>query len=373
MITPKEFCTGCGACYISCPVKAIKMIRNYEGFFYPVIDQKVCIKCGKCKKICPISEHIKTDRLDHSYIIGCWSKNEIVRNNSSSGGIFSELAELIIKNGGIAVGAAYSRDFYVCHKVVKELKGISTLRTSKYIQSDNPYRSFPYIKEKLIENKIVLFSGTSCQVDGLYKYLGQDYPKLITCDLICHGVGSPIVFRRYLEMLEKIYHSDVSGVNMRDKSSGWHNYSIKITFRNKRIYKSSMKKDLFMRGYSSNLYLRTSCHNCKYRKFPRTADLTLGDFWRIEKWRPNLYNDLGISLVMINSNKGIDLFEKLKKTEIIEYWPYKDKDITLLNSALIKSPTPNKYRSEFFDELTHNNTAGHTFKTFLKFIKLKNY
>lgn len=298
-------CTGCMACYNACPNGAITIEENLEGFLFPKINEKLCINCNLCDRVCPINkknnENIKTPNC---YAMAA---DDTKRKESSSGGIFPVIAENIISEGGYVIGAAFVGN-NVEHIVINNVDDINKLKGSKYIQSEikDIYKK---ARTLLNDNKTVLFSGTPCQIAGLYSYLDKKYENLYTIDLICHGVPSEKVYREYIKEINpcaKTYHS-----NFRDKTTGWNNFSITTTVNNKSISKS-IKDDFYMQAFLKNFALRKSCSECEFANFPKQGDITLGDFWGIKKYRKSLDDNKGTSLVLINNEKGKKLYNLIK-------------------------------------------------------------
>ena len=305
-------CTGCGACKAVCHKNAIKMQPNKDtGFLYPVISNELCVECELCKKICPILKE-KSNNLQKE-IFAAYSLNEDIRENSSSGGVFSLLAEKVINNGGVVFGVSMSEDCRRAeHIAVYDVNDIEKIRGSKYLQSDTK-NSYSEAKRMLNENIEVLFSGTPCQIAGLKSFLGKDYDNLITVDFICHGVPSPKVWNKYVDFRESNAASNAKQAFFRDKKYGWKKYSVKFEFSNNSQYLQLLHKDLYMRGFISDLYLRPSCFNCEYKGSNYKSDITLADFWGIEKVKPKWNDDKGVSLFVINSNAGKFAFNQIKE------------------------------------------------------------
>ncbi len=345
----KSDCSGCGACHNICPVNAIKMRADEEGFVYPVIDNSICVKCNKCNNVCP--SLIERSQSDTEETKAYWAINidEKIRSESSSGGVFSVLAEKTLENGGIVFGAAMSDDMRsVNHIFVKNEDHMYKLRGSKYIQSDiaDTYRT---VRKYLNKNVEVLFSGTPCQVEGLLSFLGKDYENLFCVDFICHGVPSVKVWNKYVDFIEGKHKSKTKSVNFRSKMYGWHLFSVSISFENEIEYTSKPSNDLFIKTFSNNICLRPSCYECKFKKINRQSDITLADFWGVEKLIPEIDDDKGISFIMVHSEKGRYVLESIKnRIRLGEV----DIDLSLkYNSAAIKSVTINKNRKYFFKNL----------------------
>lgn len=335
-IIKKDECCGCDACYNICPTDCIKMVDDKEGFWYPKVDKKECIECNACIEVCPALKKAKTDKaLKNPEVVACYSLDEENRLESTSGGLFTEIATQIINDGGIAFGALYNEKHLVEHYYVDNLEGLRKLRQSKYLQSKIG-STFRDVKKFLKEGKKVLFAGTPCHIAGLKNYLYKDYENLYLVDFLCRGVISPKAYKQFLISLEKQHHSKVQKVWFKDKTYGWHRFSTKVIFENGEEYVKDRYTDVYMRGYLEGpLYLRPSCHTCKYKTLPRYSDISLGDFWGIEKIRKNLDQDKGTSIYMINTEKGNDILKKIENNLIFE--TMKIEDIYLGNTALTES------------------------------------
>lgn len=318
----KEQCTGCGSCSNACPSICISMEPDRKGFLYPKIDTKKCIRCHKCVSVCPmLNENGYGANQKEPEVYAAWSTDEEIRYNSTSGGIFSELAKLIIGRGGCVAGAKYTEDFGVEHELIERIEDIEILRQSKYVQS-NSKNIYAQVKEQLSRGREVLFVGTPCQCAGLQKLLGKEEPRLILCDFICRGVNSSLVFRKYLDELEMTYSSKVKQVWFKNKTYGWNQFGTKIIFENGKEYFGSRYEDDFMYGFirkELNLYMRPSCSRCKCKGINRPVDITLGDFWGKKEEGER---DLGISAVLLHTDKGKILFSNIdaiiKKKETIQ-------------------------------------------------------
>lgn len=306
-LQPNE-CCGCTACYASCPTKAITMRPDKnEGFLYPYVDESKCIECGKCLKVC------KDVRLyqEPQRIYACWSKDNDLRARSSSGGIFSLLAEQVLDQGGAVCAVGYSDDCKEClHKIIRSKEDLDDLRRAKFVQSKK-YDTLLSIKKLLWVGKRLLFCGTPCEVGGLRQFLGREYENLITCDIICGCVSSPMVYRTYIDFLNEKYKANAVSVNFKDKRKGWRGKAIAVKFDNGEEYYNSILDDDYCVSFHSRYNIRPSCFNCKYRNLKRGADLTLGDFWAIEKYNEAYDDNRGTSFVMVNTEKGEKTLQKL--------------------------------------------------------------
>jgi len=348
-VIEKPLCTGCSACLNICPVQAINMLPDEEGFRYPLVDSEKCTECGMCRETCPVINPTRRDNFKYCLVYAGWSRDEEIRLSSTSGGVFSEIAEHIVRLGGYVAGARYGDNHRIEHCLVDSSAGLVRIRQSKYAQSDIGL-IYGDIKSLLDCGKSVLFCGTPCQNAGLFRFLGKDYERLVLCDFICRGVNSPTVYESYLRMLEGWYGSKIDFVKFKDKTYGWNNFSTLVRFTNGRRYLEDRYSDPYMIGYlRHNVYLRPSCYDCKFKMVPHLADITLGDFWGIAKTRPHLDEDKGTSVIMINSDKGRKVFEGIKPG--IRWEACTLREVSDGNPCLAKSVARSERRDEFFAEL----------------------
>lgn len=333
-ITDKTKCCGCGACKNVCPKQCIKMFADEKGFLYPTVDESVCVNCGLCNKICPITHGKENDLQKTAY--AAYNTDEAVRFASSSGGMFGLLAKKIIEKGGVVFGAAFESDYKsVYHIGVDNLEELPKLYGSKYLQSDTG-NSYKEVEKRLQEDRFVLFVGTSCQVVGLKSYLKKDYEKLITVDVICHGVPSPKVWSDYAAIREGEVGAKLNGVAFRDKRCGWSNsVLLLLLFDNGKEAFRLSSKDYYIKGFLSNLYLRDSCYACRFKGKNVLSDISLGDFWGIEKVLPNFSDNKGASAVIINTDKGAEIFDEIKSETVLQSVSYNS--VLAGNPALEKS------------------------------------
>jgi len=352
-IINKIQCCGCDACGDICPKQAISFKTDLEGFWYPEVDVQKCIDCGLCEKACPIIniKDLKTnDYPKPIHTIAAVHKNMRVRWNSTSGGAYTALAETMLEQGGYISGAVYNEGFTGVHNyVTNNPEDLEKLRSSKYLQS-NAEGIFTQIKQLLIKGEKVLACGTPCQMTALRSFLRKDYENLIIVDFICRGVNSPKVYRAYLDSLEKKYNSKVVYVKAKNKELGWRNLTRKVTFENGQSYYGVFMDDDFRRGYHTNVFCRPSCYDCKFKGFPRIADITIADYWGIEKVDKNLDMDMGTSMILLNSDKGAAYYEQVK--DKLDYKETSFESILGGNVALQKSIEPAKINREaFFEDL----------------------
>ena len=344
-IDNKSNCCGCHACYNSCPQNAIIMEEDEKGFKYPKINENKCTNCGFCEKVCPILNKRKIANDPKAY--ACINKDENIRENSSSGGIFTLIAKEIINMGGVVFGTKFDSNFNVIHSYTSLEEELYKFRGSKYVQSiigDN----YKIAKSFLEEGKYVLFTGTPCQIEGLLAYLGKKYDKLFTQDIICHGVPSPKVWRKYLDYRKHKDEDRPLSINFRNKDNGWSSYNLKFTYENK-SYKKSQVEDKYMQAFLRNVCLRDSCYKCSFKKINRLSDITLADFWGIQRVKPELYDNKGTSLVIVNSEKGKELFESIKENIIQE--EVNIEEALVGNTAMLTSAVVDKNRVKFFENL----------------------
>lgn len=341
-------CTGCHGCYSICPNNAIFMKENEEGFLFPEIDKSKCIDCKLCEKVCPVIGPIQKEK-ENTTAYAAINKNEQIRLNSSSGGIFTALAEKVIDDGGVVFGAKFAEDFTVIHSWTETKEGLADFRGSKYVQSviGDSYKD---CKNFLLDNRKVLFSGTPCQIQGLKKYLGQEYENLLTVDFICHGVPSPLLWKKYIEFREKKAASQTVKTAFRRKNDGWKQYSLSFTYANDSEYCVCHRKDPYMQIFLKDFALRTSCYDCPCRGITRTSDITLADFWGIQNLLPKMDDDKGISFVIIHSRKGAVFFNLLENCNIEEISVL---DGATYNKSIEVSPKYMEQRKDFYINL-HN-------------------
>lgn len=349
IVVEKEKCSGCFACVSICPVSCISMEEDSEGFWYPQINLSTCIECNLCRKSCPVIS--KRDRIKkEKTIVAAKCKDDTVRLKSSSGGIFSLLAEAIFAQAGVVYGAAFSEDCKtVIHVRIDQKRDLWKLQGSKYVQSKiaNCYKE---AKKDLDSGRKVLFTGTPCQIEGLRSYLMKEYNNLYLQDIVCHGVPSPLVWRKYVEYREKKARGSVERAYFRYKKYGWNMFSLLFKFSNGRKYIGRKREDLYLRGFLANLFLRQSCYQCSFKGLDRNSDITLADFWGIDNIFSNMNDDKGISIVVINSEKGGELFDNIKDKIIFQETEI-DPALTKYNSAAIKSVAMPLDRKEFMDRI----------------------
>lgn len=346
-------CCGCNVCGDVCGHNAITFKPDFEGFLYPEINNDLCVDCGLCEKVCPILH--KPDfisRYDDSIVYAAYTKDEKIRLDSTSGGIHSMLALEEFSKQAFVGGAVYKSD-HTCKQIVtSDVTRLPEIRSSKYIQSSSE-GVYLEIRKLLQAGKEVFYCGCPCQIHALYNILGKEYDNLITCDFICRGVNSPKVFLKYLEMLERKHKSKVAQIKFKNKKWGWHNFSLRVTFENGDEYCKDRWHDLFFIGYlQSGNFARPTCYKCPFKGFPQKADITLADFWGIEKIDPTMDQDKGTSLVLVNSEKGQQLFNAIKNKIIWKMFTMEEARVG--NPAMDESLISLKSnRTLFFRDLEH--------------------
>lgn len=321
-IIDKYKCCGCSACVQICPKQCISFEGDEKGFRYPHVDRSLCINCGLCDKVCP-TIHVGEPRKPLK-VYAAVNPNEGIRMKSSSGGIFTLLAEAVINDGGVVFGARFNDQWEVVHDYTETIEGVESFRGSKYVQSIIG-DSFKQVKSFLQEGRKVLFSGTPCQVSGLNLFLGKVYANLITVDIVCHGVPSPKVWKDYFNSI--VGQDKCSHVSFRDKRNGWKNYGLSVNLysglKECCTYYHSRKDDMYLKGYMSNVFLRNSCYKCSFKNGNSNSVLTLADYWGGEKEHPNLFDDQGMSCVICYGEQSVNMLKalnvKLEPSEIIKF------------------------------------------------------
>lgn len=302
----KHKCCGCQACAQVCPKGAVAMTPDEEGFLYPVVDQTICVECGLCEKTCPLLHTADNQNSTPQAYAAC-SLNEEIRMESSSGGVFTLLAEHVLGQGGVVYGAAMEGG-RVKHIRAANAEDLILLRGSKYVQSDIG-TVYLQAKQDLKAGKAVLFTGTPCQIEGLKAFLRKEYARLICMDIICHGVPSPTVWERYVALREKTAGNPAVQMLFRHKHYGWKAFAMFFEFSDHTVYMSRHRDDLFMKAFLHDLCLRPSCYQCGFKKVNRVSDITVADFWGIENVCPEMDDGKGTSLVIVHSKKGRSAFE----------------------------------------------------------------
>lgn len=351
-----EECYGCSACYNICPKEAIIMKADSEGFKYPIIDFKKCIECNICKKTCPYGkDNVSNEETKHYQFEQLYyavkNKDRKIVFESSSGGIFTALATYILSRKGNVYGVSFDSGFKIIHKKGIDENDLELFRGSKYVQSDMN-EIIKDIEKDISEGTEVLFSGTPCQVSGVLKYFNiKKIPtsKLLTCDFVCHGVSSPLIWKDYVEYLEEKYGGKLINFTFRNKDEGWKNFSSVATLSGGTRVKFK-NKDSYQNIYNSLYITRPSCYKCQFTSYSRASDITIADFWNIEKSLPHFSDNEGVSLCMVNTPRGLELFEAIKENIIYEKSCKEDTWQPHLQYPIVRP----KYRDKFW--MNYNST-----------------
>ncbi len=350
VFTDKSSCCGCTACANICSRNAITMKADEAGFLYPEIDQKLCIDCGMCKKVCAFQNgYALTGERTAQKVYAMKSLNDAERGLSSSGGAFPALGRAFLNKGGVIYGSALDNNFETVHVRITKTDDLPALQGSKYVQS-RLADTFSNVKNDLENGISVMFTGTGCQVQGLREFLRKDYDNLTLVDIVCHGAPSPKVFADYAELMQKKYNSKISRIDFRGKRIYSETQDMYIEFENGKTYSEFPNIDVFISLFSKNLTIRPSCSKCVYTNTKRPGDITLGDFWGIRKLMPEFDDKRGISLLITNTKKGEDLTR-----EILSEFDYRE---TALEDALqpnLREPTKlNPAYNEFWHDYKNN-------------------
>lgn len=317
-IKNQEDCCGCGACVQKCPKHAITLSQDNEGFEYPIIDNNICIDCGLCLKVCHWSKHNFNPTDNYTKSVYCaYNQNDQITKDSSSGGIFWLIVQYVIEKGGSVFGAV-ADGFIVYHRRGDTLENCKDFRKSKYLQSDTK-ETYIEAKNDLQQNRLVLYSGTPCQVAGLYSFLGKSYDNLITCEVVCHGVPSRYAFDKWLcDLTKENYGKKPISMIWRDKTNGWGPNYVTYNYEDGSTWSVPSQQNLFQKGFLENLYLRPSCYECHYARIPRIADITLADFWGYDGDLVKSNNNKGLSIIITSSANGEQIIDSVKKHMFFE-------------------------------------------------------
>lgn len=319
-IREKHSCCGCSACVQVCPKQCISMSADNEGFLYPQVDTAICIDCGLCEKVCPVIN--QNEPREPLAVYAAKNNNEEIRLKSSSGGIFTLLAEQIISEGGVVFGARFNENYDVVHDYTETIDGLSLFRGSKYVQSVIG-DTFIKAKQFLADGRKVLFSGTPCQIAGLKRYLQKEYNNLLTIDIICHGVPSISIWEKYKNKVKNLASGacgdftstnnkliTLNDVNFRDKTNGWQHYMCSYSIVN--VFSNQINtltyehaKDPYMQLFLSNYSLRPSCYYCPSKAGKSRSDMTLGDCWGIKRMESSFDDNKGVGVCVIHNNNEL--------------------------------------------------------------------
>ena len=348
-------CTGCSACASSCNRDVIVMGKDDAGFPIPlVVNPEKCVECGICESVCPSFNPKAEKKNSEEIAIIAQIKDENIREESASGGMFSAIALTVLKKGGIVYGAAYDESFKVCHIGIEKSEDLWRLRNSKYVQSDMG-SAFREVKKHLQSGRLVCFSGTPCQAEGLASYLHKPYDNLILVDITCHGVGSPLIWDKYLELVKKF---NPARIYFRWKHYGYK-YSTMSFFNqnNEEIYFGGVETDPMLRAYFTNSCDRKSCYDCKFKKRYRITDFTLWDCFQPRFFNKEFDDDKGTSSVLINTSKGRKIFQDIVDADIIKYQKLAPSDLVYGNRELVQSVKESSIRDSFLMDAKTINTV----------------
>lgn len=371
-IKDKTDCCGCWACYNACPKQCINMEEDDEGFRYPVIDKTECIDCGLCEKVCPnINVEPESIKPQTAHLLQI--KDEKIRKESTSGGSFTAIASWIIKKNGVIFGAQLILDgsgWKVCHKGVETVDGLASFRNSKYVQSDID-DCYKEVKQLLKENRWVLFSGTPCQIEGLYHFLRGKHPeKLVLVDVVCYGIPSPGVFRDYMEWKQKEIGGIFEKVLFREKRLCYNYTSFSIYNEDKaKDYHKGVESEPFMRSFFSNINVRPSCYDCKFKKRYRVSDFTIWDCYDVKSFSDN-FDDNGTNRVLVHSDLGEQILREIASSIKEEKYENIDKFIED-EIAMVKSVPMNPKREMFFSDYANMDMGTLMWKWFPTTLKVR--
>lgn len=346
-VTDKKMCCGCTACFNVCPKKCISMEFDNEGFLYPAVDKSKCIQCNMCDEVCPclnIQKEIVNEKQE-AYIVA--HKNYEILKDSTSGGMFTAIADYVIENDGIVIGATMEDNFIVKHIEVEKKDQLYKFRNSKYVQSELG-NLFSQIRKYLLSGRKVCFSGTPCQVEALKSFLKRDYENLILVDVVCRAVPSPGVWNKYVKYITKKNNSKPESIRFRDKSLGYQFSTMQMTFANGKIVRNGIESDIWLRMFFSGMIIRPSCTECKFRKRYHISDFTIWDCFNVAEYTKDIDEKLGATNVLIHSKKGRKIFEDIKENLI--FLSIDPKTIVNGMKELSESPKENEKKDMFFKD-----------------------
>ena len=316
----------------------------------PMVDLDKCINCGLCKKTCPVlNSQTSSQEILPIKVVAAKNADSETVSKSSSGGIFSLLAQFVLTSQGSVYGVRLSPSLNAEHIRIDDIRQLGLLQGSKYLQSDAS-KIYKSVKADLNSERLVLYSGTPCQIGALHQYLGKDYSNLICVEVICHGVPSNLAFKKYIDYLEDKHKEKICSINFRDKKNGWENYRVTFTFKNGSCFSQKSSDNLYTLGYVNNLFVRESCTACKFKGLRSNADFTLGDMWGIESIIPSYNVSNGVSMISVNTPKGEAIFNQVQHLlkDCIEI---KYDDVKLHNACIYKSVTPHPKRTYVLNNL----------------------
>lgn len=346
-VVNKVECCGCEACYNVCPKNCIEMKSDEEGFLYPRVHQDTCINCGLCEKVCPIINHVPREKNDNQEAYLMQHKDDEICRQSTAGGAFTGIASYVIEKGGIVFGVEMTEDYKVRHTSVETIEELVKFRNSKYVQS-RIGTVFQQVKHELNNGRLVCFSGTPCQVEGLRHFLGKDYENLILVDVVCRAVPSPGVWEKYIKY-EVEQRGEMSSVRFRDKTLGYQYSTMELKSKDGKTYRGGIESQPWLRMFFSGMIIRPSCTDCKFRSRYRNSDFTIWDCFPSYKFDRSFDERKGTTRVLVHSEKGVDIFNKIRKTmEVTEV----DCGVATANVLeMMDSPKKNDKCQTFYMEL----------------------
>ncbi len=355
-ISDKSLCTGCTACMSICPSQCIVMRRDREGFDYPVANPDRCIGCGKCERVCPVLNPRETSVPLETFA----ARNERFIDGSSSGGVFPSVAEKTVEEGGVVYGSVVNEDMTIGHTDASDMDGVGRMRGSKYVQSDL-YGTFDEVRCHLEEGRKVIYTGTPCQIAGLKSYLGHEHEGLLTIDCACHGVPSPGLWEKYVKALEKAHGAKMKDVRFRDKSRSWMRYDFVCMYEDGTVGRGRYVDNPYMVLFGQDMILRPSCYRCPARQGRSGSDLTLADLWSVAGTMPEMNDDRGVSLVLVNTEKGRGALSEAG----LDMKPVEMSEALKNNGGFAGSISVPQKRAEFFKG---HHSAGDLVKYMKKYV-----
>ncbi|MBR5317393.1 MAG: Coenzyme F420 hydrogenase/dehydrogenase, beta subunit C-terminal domain [Lachnospiraceae bacterium] len=351
-IIDKKKCSGCTACASVCPKDCISMKVDNEGFLYPEVDTTLCIACNACDSVCPVKNHITEHPVEQKGFL-IQHIDDTIRKDSAAGGAFTAIASAIIKKGGVVFGAAYDENFQVRHTYVEQIEELYIFRNSKYVQS-RMENCFRLVKDFLLKGRWVCFSGTPCQVEGLYKYLGKDYPNLILIDVVCHGIPSPLIWKCYLEYMQ-VSSENTDNIRFRDKYYGYKYSTMSIIQNGKNVYHAGSHQDPMLRAFFSDICNRPICYECPFKKRYRVSDITVWDCFSVYDFDDKLDDDKGTTRVLCHTNKGVSLIEMVKSE--VKYIEVSASKLVYGVKEMYESVRINPKREQFFRDAINTDAV----------------
>lgn len=348
-IKDKQQCCGCTSCYAICPQECISMHEDHEGFLYPSVDESKCVGCHLCEEVCPIMNAKKEQAFPQRAFV-VQHKDETILRESTSGGAFSAIAKWVLDRKGIVYGAGYDETFEVKHFSIRSESDLYKFRNSKYSQSHKT-NCFKEIKKELSTGVIVLFSGTPCEVEGLLSFLGTSFPNLITIDVVCHAVPSPLLFRKYLEAQRGERGEGIVDVKFREKHYGYSYSTMTIRWANKKVYHQGIDTDVMLRAYFDSIASRPSCYHCAFKKRYRMSDFTLWDCFVADEFCRELDNEKGVTRVLLHTEKAIRIFDDIR--DDVFYKEVSPDHLTYKVKEMFQSVNANSLRDAFFSDLNN--------------------